>query len=91
MPTLPPKFNWGSEIKNVNPTLYNQLNDSYSAIARVLNTKITKYITTVDPISSASINANFDQGDIWVNASSDKAWILTSRTTNTDVTWKQIT
>ena len=91
MPTQPPRFNWGTEIKNINDTLYNQLNDSYSSTARVLNTKTSKYITTVNPPADDPVNQNFDQGDFWINQNSGDAWIITSRTTNTAVTWKQIT
>ena len=91
MPSQTPRFNWGTEIKNINPTLYNQLNDSFSSTARVLNTKISKYITNVNPPADDSINMNFEQADIWINEDTDNAWILTSRTTNTAVTWKQIT
>lgn len=91
MPTQNPRYNWGSEIKNINNTLYNQLNDSFSSMARVLNTKISKYVTNTDPAVDDAINANFEQSDIWVNEDTDNAWILTSRTSNTSVTWKQIT
>lgn len=91
MPSQTPRFNWGAEIKNINDTLYNQLNDSFSSTARVLNTKTSKYITNVNPPADDQINLNFEQADIWINQSTDTAWILTSRTTNTAVTWKQIT
>lgn len=91
MPTLPPRFNFGTEVKNINPTLYNQLNDSFSSTARIVNTKISKYVTTIDPPSDEAVNQLFEEGDIWVNKSTDTAWIMTSRTTNTAVTWKQIT
>lgn len=91
MPSQTPTFNWGSEIKNINPTLYNQLNDTFSSTARVLNTKTSKYRTTVNPPADDQINTLFEQGDFWINENTDTAWILTSRTTNTAVTWKQIT
>lgn len=91
MPSLLPSFNWGSEVKNINPTLYNQLNDSYTTTARVINTKISKRVTTEDPPADSQTNLIFEIGDIWVNQSSDTAWIMTSRTTNTAVTWTLIT
>lgn len=91
MPTLTPRFNWGTEIKNINPTLYNQLNDSFSSTARIVNTKVSKNIATTNPPADDQINANFEEGDLWVNKSTDTAWIMTSRTSNTAVTWKQIT
>ena len=86
MATLMPSFNWGSEIKNLNKTLYNQLIEIYSNIAGVLNTKPSTSKFTTDPISNSSTNANFLTGDFWVNESTDMAWILTSRTTANAVT-----
>lgn len=91
MPNQTPRFNWGTEIKNINPTLYNQLNDSFSSTARVLNTKTSKYRTNVNPPADDQINTLFEEGDFWINEDTDTAWILTSRTTNTAATWKQIT
>jgi len=91
MPNQPPRFNWGTEIKNINPTLYNQLNDSFSSTARVLNTKTSKYLTNVNPPADDQINTLFEEGDFWINQDTDTAWIMTSRTTNTAATWKQIT
>lgn len=91
MPTLIPRYNWGTEIKNINPTLYNQLSDSYTATARVVNTKPTRYVTNVDPPADGQVNTLFEQGDLWINQATDNAWILTSRTTNTTVNWQKIT
>lgn len=91
MSRLLPNFNYGSEIKNLNPTLYNQLRDSYFDTASVVNTKASKYVTNVAPPADAAINASLDIGDLWVNSLTDTAWIMTSRTTNTAATWKQIT
>lgn len=73
MPTQKPRFNWGSEIKNINETLYNQLNDSYTSTARVLNTKPSCNVADTDPPSDDEVNRNFQQGDIWVNQSTDSA------------------
>lgn len=91
MPRLPPRYNYGSELKNENPTLYNQLTDIYTDTANIVNTKTGKYATNVDPQASAPINGIFDIGDIWVKTTTDTAWILTSRLSATSVTWKQIT
>ncbi len=91
MPSLPPRYNWGSEIKNINPTLYNQLNDAYTISSRIINTKVTKNVTTVDPTADSVSNASYDIGDIWINTNSDSAWIMTSRQTNTQVVWTLIT
>lgn len=91
MPSLNTKFNWGMEIRNVNDVLYNQLNDTYSDIARVLNTKSSKNQQTTNPPSDAQVNSNYDIGDFWVNQLTNTAWVMTSRTTSTAATWTQIT
>lgn len=91
MPTQKPRFNWGDEIKNINETLYNQLNDSYSSTARVINTKTSRNVTRVDPPADDEVNRSFEQGDLWINELTDSAWILTSRTSNTAVNWQLIT
>lgn len=91
MPTLATKFNWGAEIMNVNQVLYNQLNDSYSSIARITNLKSTKTSQTTNPPSDSQINANYDIGDIWVNTSTNAGYLLTSRTSANAVTWTLIT
>jgi hypothetical protein len=85
MATLNPVFNFGDEIKNINPTLYNQLNDFYIATARVLNTKPSTHTTNTDPLASSQVNSGFLTGDFWVNQSTDTAWIMTSRTTKENV------
>jgi hypothetical protein len=94
MPTLVTRFNWGRAIQNDNPILYRQLDEVYTDIAIVVNTKVSKYITDVDPpnnVTASQVNANFDLGDIWINKSTDTAWIMTSRTDTTTVNWQQIT
>ena len=91
MPTIPPRFNWGSEIRNINEVLYNQLSESYSSSARVINTKVTKNVTTTNPPADDALNISFEIGDLWINQSTNVAWIMTSRTTNTAATWSQIT
>lgn len=91
MPTQQPRYNFGTEIKNANPTLYNQLNDTYESTARVLNTKPSVYVTNSDPTGTSDLNKQFSIGDFWINQSSDTAWIMTSRSSTNTVTWKQIT
>lgn len=86
MPTLITRFNWGTEIKNINPTLYNQLNDSFTTIANNSNTKPSRNLTTSDPPADSDINKSYVEGDFWVNKSTDTAWIMTSRSSNTAVT-----
>lgn len=91
MPSIPTRYNWGAAIKNVNETLYNQLSDVYSSITRLLNQKTSKAIYQSDPELDAQINVSYDIGDIWINTVSNTAWIMTSRITNTQVVWTQIT
>lgn len=91
MSRLSRRFNWGSELKNINQTLYNQLNDSYFSISVAVNTKSTRMVSDFDPPASDPINAGLDIGDLWVNQKSNTAWIMTSRSTTNSVTWTQIT
>lgn len=91
MPILELRFNFGTELKNVNPTLYNQLNDLYTNISRVVNTKPSVNPTQINPPASSATNVNYKIGDIWINTLTDTAWIMTSRTTSQSVTWTQIT
>jgi hypothetical protein len=92
MPTLPRIFNWGNKIKSMDNDLYNQLSKSYTDTADVLNTKVSKrVILDQDPPASAQINKNYDIGDVWVRTDADKAWMMTSRTSDIAVTWTLIT
>lgn len=91
MPTLEPRFNFGQPDKNTNPTLYNQLNDLYSAVANNVNLKSGRFIAVFDPLTLTTVNATLSVGDLWINSATDMAWIMTSRTTSTNVTWKLIT
>lgn len=97
MPTLITDFNWGKDNYKDNPLLTRQLSEAYGSTARVVNTKISKYTTdgiqkpNVDPPASSDFNKNFEIGDIYVRTDTDSAWIMTSRTTSTAVTWTIIT
>lgn len=91
MSRLPNIYNWGSEVANINQNLYNQLNDTYSQTANAVNLKSRKNNTTTNPSSNSPVNKEFDIGDLWINSSSNTAWIMTSRTTAEAVTWTQIT
>ncbi len=91
MPKLISKYNWGSELKNINETLYRQLNDSFTTVSQVVNTKPSSNVTTTDPIADTLFNNQFQEGDFWINKLTNNAWILTSRSTNTAVTWTKIT
>lgn len=94
MPNVLTSFNWGSALYNENPGLTRQLDQAYTQTALVLNTKSSKYVDIVDPPNPATesqVNRTLDLGDFWVNKATDNAWIMTSRTTDLLVTWKQIT
>ena len=91
MSRLPIRYNFGSELKNENPTLYNQLADIYYLISNAVNSKVNKYVTTTDPTTPNVINRLFDIGDIWVNETTDTGFLMTSRTSDIDATWTQIT
>lgn len=92
MPNLIPSFNWGTALQNDNPELTRQLSQSYSNTAFIVNTKVSKYVTEgADPPASSDLNRSFEIGDIYVRKDTDSAWILTSRTTDTNVTWTIIT
>jgi len=97
MPSLINNFNWGSSLKNNNPELTRQLSEAYTDTANVVNTKISKYFTNgvqkphVDPPASSDFNINFEIGDVFVRTDTNSAWMMTSRTTSTDVIWTLIT
>jgi len=97
MPTLISSFNYGSAIRNENPELARQLSEGYTQTALAVNTKISKYFTDgiqrahVDPPASSDFNKNFEIGDVYVRTDTNTAWMLTSRTTSTAVTWTLIT
>ncbi len=92
MPTLPRIFNWGNKIRELGNDLYNQLSKAYTDTSDILNTKASKrVISNQNPPASDQVNRNYDIGDLWVRTSSDTAWIMTSRTTDIDVVWTQIT
>jgi hypothetical protein len=87
MPTLPPRYNWGESLKDQNGILYNQLQDTYSDTASVVNTKISVNATlNNDPVADSAANMQYTIGDIWINKSLNTAYIMTSRSTNTAVT-----
>lgn len=97
MPTLITNYNWGRALRNENPELTRQLAEAYSDTAIVVNTKISKYFTDginkphVNPPANSDFNKNFEIGDVFVRTDTDTAWMMTSRTTDTAVTWKIIT
>lgn len=92
MPSLNRRRNWGSKLKEQNEELYNQLSDSYEDIANIVNTKTSKrVISNQDPPANDQVNKNYDIGDIWVRTGTNTGWLMTSRTTDTAVTWTQIT
>lgn len=92
MKQLPIKRNWGASIYNEYPLLVRQLDAMYSDISNAVLKSIQKrVIESSNPPSSDQVNRFFDIGDIWIRTDSNSAWIMTSRTNDTDVTWTLIT
>ena len=89
---LPLYKNFGTEIKELSPTLANQLSQMYSDIVNALSLGIKKNIISgSDPAATDQRNSFFSVGDITVRTDTDTAWIMTSRTTPETVVWTQIT
>lgn len=89
---LPLYKNFGSEIKELSPTLSNQLSQMYTDIANAISLGIKKnVISGADPAANDQRNSFFSIGDITVRTDTDKAWIMTSRTDPNNVTWTLIT
>lgn len=92
MVTLAQKFNWGQQIIEKQPELFRRLNEAYSDTAQVVNTKVTKVkVTGSNPPANSPFNRNFEIGDIYVRPDTNSAWIMTSRTDDTNVIWTIIT
>ena len=97
MPTLITNYNWGTNLRNENPELTRQLSQAYNDTAQTVNIKVSKYVTdgiqkpNVDPPANSDFNKNFELADIYVRTDTNRAWIMTSRTTSTAVTWTLIT
>ncbi len=83
-------FNWGTELKTSNPTLYNQLTEVYASIARAVNTKPSKNVSTEKPTAASKINSLFEIGDMWINTATNGVWVMTSRTSDIAVTWTAV-
>lgn len=89
---LPLKKNFGSEVSSQLPQLARQLDEMYTDIANALNRLIKKdVISGSDPLANDQRNSFFSIGDITVRTDTNTAWIMTSRTTPTAVTWTKIT
>jgi len=92
---LPLYKNFGAEIKELSPTLANQLSQMYTDIASsILNLIKKNVVTGADPVSSpgtAQVNSFFSVGDITIRTDTNKAWIMTSRISPEEVVWTIIT
>lgn len=89
---LPIYKNFGSEVRNLSPQLANQLSQMYTDIANSFSQAIKKdVISGADPAAVDQRNSFFSVGDITVRTDTNTAWIMTSRTSPTAVTWTQIT
>jgi len=90
--SLPLYKNFGSEIKELSPTLANQLSQMYSDIANAVSLGVKKdVISGANPPANDQRNSFFSIGDITVRTDTNAAWIMTSRTTPTAVIWTLIT
>ena len=87
---LPLKKNFGSVSPDM-PELSRQLDEMYTDIANAINNLMKKNILTRDPLADEQRNSFFSIGDVTIRTDNDTAWIMTSRTTPTAVTWKLIT
>ena len=89
---LPFRVNWGREVQDLSQQLVRQLDDVYTDIANALALTVKKdIINGADPAASSQRNAGFSIGDITVRTDTNKAWIMTNRTTPNDVIWTLIT
>lgn len=89
---LPLYKNFGTEIKELSPTLANQLSQMYTDFANAITYGIKKNVVNgADPAANDQRNASFSVGDITIRTDTDQAWIMTSRTTPNAVTWTLIT
>lgn len=89
---LPLYKNFGSEIKELSPSLANQLSQMYTDIATSLANGVQKDVVTgADPLAVSQRNTLFSVGDITVRTDTDAAWIMTSRTDDQTVVWTLIT
>jgi hypothetical protein len=89
---LPLYKNFGSEVRELSPTLSNQLSQMYTDIANALTFVVKKdVITGADPAANDQRNSFFSIGDITVRTDTNSAWIMTDRTTPEAVTWTLIT
>lgn len=87
MSDLNPRYNWGHNIRQSDPELFRQLNQVYTDIAQVLNTRSSTTQQTVDPPANNPINKNFKIGDTWIRTDNNTAFVMTSRTSAEAVTW----
>jgi len=88
---LPQYKNFGAEVRELSPTLSNQLSQMYSDIVGALNLGIKKNVLTgADPAANDQRNSIFSIGDIAVRTDTDMAWIMTSRTSPNIVVWTLI-
>lgn len=82
------KYNFGAKLAtSEDENLLRQLDDAYTDTALVVNTKVSKIVANTDPSADNSVNKNFEIGDIWVNQTGQKVYMMTDRTTASAVTW----
>ena len=82
------KYNFGDKLRATeDERLLRQLDDAYTDTALVVNTKVSKIVANTDPLSNNSVNKNFEIGDIWVNQTGQRVYMMTDRATASNVTW----
>jgi hypothetical protein len=89
---IPLYKNFGEEIKEISPTLANQLSQMYTDLANAISKGVNKNILSgADPAANDQRNSFFSIGDITVRTDTNQAWIMTSRTNPNLVVWTKIT
>lgn len=89
---LPIYRNFGNEVVEQLPNFARELDEMYSDISNALNNLVKKNILTgVNPQPDEQRNSFYSIGDVAIRTDNNTAWIMTSRTTPTAVTWTLIT
>lgn len=90
--TLPITKNWGQILVGQDPNLVRALDQFYTEVTLAINAATKKMILDgANPPANADINKLYTVGDLAIRTDNNTAWIMTSRSTNTAVTWTQIT
>jgi len=88
MPDVEPTSRISSIEEIDQKELARQLDKKYEKLANGINTKSDTITREVAPTTN---DFQYGIGTIWVDESADRAYMLTSRLTNSTVTWTEIT